>query len=372
MNGPIRRVALALFLGFMALVLSVTYWQIIAADRLRAHPDNTRVLLDRSGRERGWIVSADAVVLARSATAAADPGYTVRQYPHGPLYAHTVGFSSPLLGDTGIEQSHAGEITAGSDLTVSGIISTLLGEDLRPRSLQLTLNHGLQQVAARALAGRSGAVVAIDPLTGQVLAMVSSPSFDPNTLVGADAETVWESLEGDAALPLEDRSTGRYLAQGETRVDLVPAPDAELDPSRATPLDLALRTAAVASGGVLMRPHLVARTFDAEGAVTAETSPAVLARLFSPEAADGLEAGMDRLAIRTARSGEVSGAGLAGVDEAAADLRIGWFAGFAPADGPSIAVAVRVLSPDAPAAEGAAASEAAAIGRRVITAWLDR
>ena len=216
MNGPLRRVALALFIAFMVLVLDVTYWQVIAADRLRDDARNSRVLLTQSGRERGLIISSDNETLAISI---GDPGDTqrfLRDYPHGDLYAHTVGFSSLLFGDVGIEGAFADELTSGRDLTVSGILSALFGGEVNARSLQLTLNHQLQLVADQALNGQTGAVVAIDPENSAILAMVSSPSFDPNTLIGPGASAAWEALTADPFAPLKSRATGESYPPGST------------------------------------------------------------------------------------------------------------------------------------------------------------
>lgn len=214
MNGPLRRVALALFVVFMVLVLDVTYWQVIAADRLRDDPRNSRVLLTRTGRERGLIISADDQILAQSVGDPATSQRYLRHYPHGDLYAHTVGFSSLLFGDTGIENALAAKLVSGRDLTVTGIINALLGRDVRARSVQLTLNHQLQMVADEALGGQTGAVVAIDPQTGEILAMVSSPGFDPNLLIGAGAASAWADLLEDPSKPLQSRATGESYPPG--------------------------------------------------------------------------------------------------------------------------------------------------------------
>ena len=216
MNGPLRRVVVALFVVFMVLILDVTYWQVIAADRLRDDPRNSRVLLTRTGRERGLIISADDEVLAQSLGDPADTRRYLRQYPYGDLYAHSVGFSSLLFGDTGIEAEFAEQLSSGRDLTVTGLINALLGGDVRARSVQLTLNHQLQTVADDALRGQTGAVVALDPATGEILAMVSSPGFDPNTLIGPGASAVWSDLRDDPQEPLRSRATGESYSPGST------------------------------------------------------------------------------------------------------------------------------------------------------------
>ncbi len=216
MNGPIRRVAVALFVIFAVLVIDVTYWQVLAADRLRSDPRNSRELLSRSGQERGLILSSDNVILAQSVPDPVDPQRFLREYPGGALYAHTVGYSSLLFGDTGVEQVRATELTSGRDLTISGIIQALLGRDERAESVQLTLNDALQRVAAESLGSQSGAVVAFDPRTGAVLAMVSSPSFDPNVLVQQGAGAAMELLQADPDEPLLNRATAESYAPGST------------------------------------------------------------------------------------------------------------------------------------------------------------
>ncbi|HDH03871.1 MAG TPA: penicillin-binding protein 2 [Actinobacteria bacterium] len=216
MNGPMRRVAVALFVIFAVLVVAVTYWQVFAADRLRSDPRNSRELISRIGRERGLILSADNIVLARSVPDPADPQSFLREYPQGDIYAHTVGYSSFLFGDTGVERIRAQDLTSGRDLTVSGIIQALLGGDEPAESVQLTLNDALQRVAADALGTQAGAVVAIDPATGAVLAMVSSPSFDPNLLVGDSAQTAMETLREDPDQPLLSRAISESYAPGST------------------------------------------------------------------------------------------------------------------------------------------------------------
>ena len=372
MNGPMRRVALALFIAFLLLALDVTYWQIIAADRLRQDPQNSRVLLTRSSRERGQIISSDTAVLARSVPDPSDPRHYVREYPYTSLYAHTVGFSSLLFGDSGIEASYVTVLTSGRDLTVSGIINALLGEDLRARSLQLTLNHRLQGTAARALGNRQGAVVAIEPASGQVLAMVSSPAFDPNSLVGEDAEAAWETLGGDAARPLENRATGMHIPEESLPADLVAAANLEPDTSQDTALEMALRTAAVAGGGRLMRPYLVARVFDADSNLVSETEPVLLAQSFGTDIATALQEGMEQVVVESARFGQVRGVGKTGFGAGAGGRWHVWFVGFLPMDEPAIAVAVVVESVVRAEESGTGASEAASIGRVVMTAWLDQ
>ncbi len=206
MNGAIRRLAAVVFAGFLVIVLALTWIQGVDASRYRDDPRNARVTLGRAGRERGPITAADGVVLAASAADAADARAFRRRYPKGAAYAHVVGYASVLFGDRGLENARASTLVSKRNSTISGLLAVITGGDLRPRGLRLTIDDGLQQVAAAALGGQRGAVVAIDPRTGAVLALVSSPSFDPNTLLGADAGPVGEALESDPAQPLLGRA----------------------------------------------------------------------------------------------------------------------------------------------------------------------
>lgn len=371
MNGPVRRVALALFVAFFLLALDITYWQIIAADRLRIHPGNPRVLIAQSGRQRGQIISSDTAVLATSVGDPSDPRYYVRDYPYGALYAHTVGFSSRLFGDSGVESSHASVLASRQDLTVSGIINRLLGEDLRPRSLQLTLNHHLQQMTQRALGSRRGAVVAIEPSSGRLLALVSSPTFDPNSLVGPGAATAWEALRADTDLPLVNRATGASLPGELLPPALLEALPPEGDSPPVAALPLGLRAATAAGGGVLMRPHIVARVFDAASNLESETEPVLLAGPADVEAALVLQAGMDPLVVPTRSLGQLSGLGETGSGYTGSGGQAVWFAGFVPAGQPAIVVAVVIESLDPSAEPGIGSAEAASIGRAVMREWLD-
>lgn len=372
MNGPMRRVALGLFLAFLVLALDVTYWQIIAADRLREHPQNARAQLARSGRERGQIISSDTVVLATSVPDPSDPRYYVREYPHGPLYAHTVGFSSPLFGDSGLERSQAGVLTSGRDLTVSGIINALVGEDRRARSIQITLNHRLQRTAARALGSRYGALVAIEPTTGRLLALASSPTFDPNFLIGAEAATVWNALGRDPSRPLQNRATGRWLPGDLLPADAITGIPSGPDTSSESAFSLALRTAAVATGGQPMRPYVVARVFDRDSQLESETEPIPFAQRLSGEEVATLRDSMDVLEIDSARFGPIRGLGASGTDRDPYDRQRIWFVGFLPLGQPAIAVAVVIESVAASGSRGTGTAEAASIGRAVMVAWLDQ
>ncbi len=216
MNGPTRRLAVALLAGFALLLLNVTYVQAIAGPRYRDDPRNERTALTRIGKERGMIVSADGTVLAESVASSDDPQRFLRRYPEGEVFAHAVGYTSLRFGDDAVEDAYADDLRSRRDFTISDLLAALLGRDLRPRSVQLTIDADLQRTAFEALNGQAGAVVALRPDTGEVLALVSAPSFDPNGFVGPDAVTERERLLEDARQPLLDRATGESYSPGST------------------------------------------------------------------------------------------------------------------------------------------------------------
>lgn len=223
MNGPIRRLAVGMFVCLAVVLGAVTWIQVINADQYRSDPRNARPAIAQAGKERGVIVSYDGTVLAESVPDENDPRRFNRTYPEGEAFAHVVGYTSRIVGDAGIEAAYANQLRSRRDLTFSDLISAILGRDLRPHSLRLTLDSALQKAAFDLLGDRSGAVVALDPSTGAVLAMVSTPSFDPHLLDTAEAAENWEELLADPAGPLSDRATRELYPPGSTFKTIVTA-----------------------------------------------------------------------------------------------------------------------------------------------------
>lgn len=214
MNVALRRAAYVVFAAFIILAGSVTYIQAINGPEYRDDSRNPRVVAWRTGRERGPIVTSDQVVVAVSERSPEDPSLYQRQYPFGDLYAHSVGYASVLFGSRGLERTEASNLVSNRDSTISGVLNGILGGDTRPRGLRLTIDHDLQTVAAEALGAQKGTVIALDPVTGAVLALVSYPSYDPNTLVGADAGPAGFAIEEDPDQPLRNRATDETYAPG--------------------------------------------------------------------------------------------------------------------------------------------------------------
>ena len=220
MNTPLRRVAMAVMLMVVALLANATYVQVIKADDLRADPRNSRVLLDEYSRQRGQI-SAAGQVLASSAITEDRYKY-LREYPNPYPYAPVTGFYSMQYGSTGLERTED-PILNGSDnrLFSQRFFDLVSGRDPRGGNVVTTLNPAMQQVAYDQLTskGYTGSVVAIEPSTGRILTMVSTPSYDPNLLAGHDgAETTkaWDELNADPADPLVNRAISQTYPPGST------------------------------------------------------------------------------------------------------------------------------------------------------------
>ncbi|MEA1904028.1 MAG: penicillin-binding transpeptidase domain-containing protein [Actinomycetota bacterium] len=232
MNGPIRRLGIGVFGLMGVMLLAVTWFQVVRADDLKTDPRNPRPALTERGKERGLIVAADGTIVAQSIEDVENRAF-IRQYPEGEAFAHTVGYSSFLVGDTGLEAAYSSGLRSRRDLTISDLIGAILGQDLRPKSLEITIDSRLQRAALEALGDRSGAVVALDPRTGAVLASVSTPSFDPESLLANDAAVQWEALLIDPRRPLLDRGTKEIYAPGSTFKTIIAA--AGIDTGRVAP-----------------------------------------------------------------------------------------------------------------------------------------
>ncbi|MDX1447694.1 MAG: penicillin-binding transpeptidase domain-containing protein [Acidimicrobiia bacterium] len=223
MNGPTRRLALVLFTGFAVLLMASSWYQVLGADRYRADPRNIRSTITLTEKERGLIVAGDGTVLARSEPVPDTPQTFRRTYPEGPLFAHTVGYSTFLVGETGVEAAFSDELRSRQDLTISDLLAAVFGRDLRPQNVQITLQPRIQRAAFEALGNQQGAVVALDPRSGAILGYVSTPSFDPNSLLGSDAVSIRQGLLDNPAQPLADRAGQALYPPGSAFKTIVAA-----------------------------------------------------------------------------------------------------------------------------------------------------
>lgn len=181
MNRPIRKVAIAISVLFLALFVNLNVVQVLQGNDYRDNSDNRRVLLNEYSNPRGQIV-VDGQAIAESRKTDDELKY-LRVYPRGPVYAPVTGYYSSIYGKYGIESAENGVLT-GDDARLFGtkLAGLLTGRDPKGGSVELTVNRAAQEAAYKAMGNRRGAVVALDPKTGAILAAVSTPSFDPNKL----------------------------------------------------------------------------------------------------------------------------------------------------------------------------------------------
>jgi penicillin-binding protein A len=482
MNTPLRRIAIVMVAMFVALMGAATWVQFIQAPSLNADSRNVRTLYREFNKSRGPIVIGGDPVVASSPVKDAF-GYQ-RTYTNGPLFAPVTGFYSVVYGRTGIERDSNDFLTGAADsLFLSRVQDLFTGRQPQGSSVELTIDPTVQQAAWDALGDQRGAVVALDPTTGAILAMVSKPSFDPNVLAGHTTTAVnkaYRLLDDDPARPLVNRTIDETYPPGSTfkLIDAAAAIEAGMTPQtqlsapqtlplpgssatlsnfggescgagptvtlaealriscntafaqlgldlgaakvraqadafgfdadlhiplkvapsrfpaspdapqtalsaigqyevRATPLQMALVSAAIANGGTQMKPYLVARVRNPDLDVVQDTTPQTLGKPISA----GTAAALRDMMIGVVANGTGTGARIPGVqvagktgtaqttDNAAPHA---WFTAFAPADAPKVAVAVIVEHGGNMGNEATGGRVAAPIARAVIKAVLAR
>ena len=211
MNRPIVRLYGLVFVLFAVLVAFTSRWSVFEASSLRANALNKRSVLEQERIARGEILAADGTVLARSVRAA--QGTYRRVYPTGSKFTHAVGYSFIDLGQAGIESYRSAALNGQNRGSVQSILDQLQGRKPKGDSVQTALRPSAQQTAITALGEHEGAVVALQPRTGAVEVMASSPSYDANSLSSTSA---YERLTHDSSSPLVNRATQFGYAPGST------------------------------------------------------------------------------------------------------------------------------------------------------------
>lgn len=483
MNRPIRQLATLATIIFLCLMAAATSIQFFQASSLNADSRNVRTLYREFGTNRGpIIVSGNSVAYSVES----DDAYKFqRVYDSSGIYSNLTGyFSTAFNSMTGIERS-MNSVLGGSDSSLASqrVQELFTGTTPAGGGVELTIDATVQEAAVKAMAGRKGAVVALNPNTGAILAQVSLPTFDANSLAVRDvsaAQSAWNTLNDDETTPLVDRTIGgdQYapgstfkmltaVAMLENNSDLTPQtlidaptswqlpqsdhsiynpgraecgdgsgqatllqafiqscntafaiggtgvgadamiaqaekfgfgdtistpltvtasrfPEPESEAAlamdsfgqqdiRVTPMQMAMITAAIANDGVLMKPYLVNRTLTSDLETISTTDPEVYSTPMSEQTADYMTQMMiadvtDGTGYRAAIDG-VQVAGKTGTAEINADtLAHAWFAAFAPADDPQIAIVVLLEN----STEGDGGTAAAPIAKAVIEALLNK
>ncbi|HZK06134.1 MAG TPA: penicillin-binding protein 2 [Actinomycetaceae bacterium] len=237
MNVPLRRLGLMIGVMLIALMLSTTVVQFFQAPSLNADSRNVRTIYRQYSTDRGPIVVAGESVAWSEPTD--DPIYQFqRVYGQGSLYAHLTGyFSVAHNSSTGVER-YANEVLGGTadSLLLSRIQDLFTGRQPQGGSVELTIDPAVQSTMASVLERHTGAAVALNPKTGAILGMYSSPSFDPNLIAVRDreaAEANYQALLEDPDRPMDNRAIGGILyAPGSTFKVVTTAAYLEGDPAR--------------------------------------------------------------------------------------------------------------------------------------------
>lgn len=215
MTRYIRRTAVFCLLLLVALLVNAARIQVIEADSLDHNPANRRDTVARYAQPRGNIL-----VDGRAVTGSKDSGQQLRYertYPRGPLYAPVTGYASQTYGTTLLENAEDG-ILSGSDPRLAPFpFWNDITRGRRPGGrVATTIKASMQRAAFDGLAGRRGAAAAIEPFSGRILALVSSPSYDPGLLSGTGAAVTdaWARLTGADAQPMLNRAIRQTYPPG--------------------------------------------------------------------------------------------------------------------------------------------------------------
>lgn len=218
MNSAIRRLAMAAIILMLALMANSTYLQAFRAGDLNARNDNRRVRDSQFSVDRGPILIGSTPIAQSKPSN--DRFQFQRTYASGPVYAPVTGYYSYLYGRAGIELNQNAELN-GTDPSMAfrRVIDVITNRRQQGASVTLTLNAAAQQAAWAGLAGKTGAVVAIEPKTGRVLALATRPSYDPNDLASHDLDKVsaaWKKLNEAESKPMANRAVKELYPPGST------------------------------------------------------------------------------------------------------------------------------------------------------------
>jgi peptidoglycan glycosyltransferase len=488
MDRQLRRLGVAFLLLFVLLFVQLNYLQVFAAKRISENPANLRLVLQEFDTLRGPILARDARTIMAVSRPTDDKLKYLRRYPSGELYAHLTGFSSFVFGRTDLERSQDDFLSGRApQLLPQNLVDEILGRTKQGATVITTIDPALQKVAQQALGSLPGGVVAIDPRTGEVLALVANPTYDPNPLASHDTKeerAAWASLTADPSQPLLSRANeelyppgstfkmvtasaalesgmtpdtklpnppqldlpqtdavlhnfgDEHCASGAPQITLAEAfaescnvtfgeiglrlggdavreqaerygfngdvpfqipfaegqvPASSLGPDRlpnaalsaiglasvaANPLQMALVAQAIANGGVELLPNLVSEIRDPSGRVVSRTEPTEFGRPISARTANELTQMMvgvvDHGTGTAAQIPGVAVAGKTGTAQTPSGRPHAWFVGFAPAEQPTIVVAVVVLNGGDLGSEATGGRVAAPVARSVIEAALRR
>jgi peptidoglycan glycosyltransferase len=235
MNRQVAHVGVATIVLLTALVIGTTYWQTWANAGLAERQDNAIRLVAQFAVKRGKIYAADGKTLVATNVSKRVSGQTLyfRRYPTGPLFSAVVGYSTQTRNQTGLEASYNDYLTASNanlDTVFHTALDKLKGSTITGNNLILTIRPGVQALAVHLLQGKCGAIVALNPQTGAVLTMATSPTYNPNLIEHHYAQAL---RSGGTCGALVNRATaGGYVPGSSFKVVTATA---ALDTGKFTP-----------------------------------------------------------------------------------------------------------------------------------------
>ncbi|MER7897966.1 penicillin-binding transpeptidase domain-containing protein [Streptomyces sp. NPDC096046] len=215
MNKTIRRASVFALLLVLALLIRATWVQFYEGRALADDKDNRRNAIETYSAPLGNIIVGGRSVTGSSPTKTGDLKYK-RTYTDGPLYAAVTGYASQAYAPTQLEGIY-NDLLNGTDSRLKSVMDTLTNQRAEPGNVVTTIDPDVQKAAYEALGDKKGGAVAIDPKTGKILAVVSTPSYDPSSLTDANtAGAAWRRLTSDPDKPLVNRALRQPLPPGST------------------------------------------------------------------------------------------------------------------------------------------------------------
>ncbi len=218
MNKPLRRIAIFCGILILSLLIRDNWLQYVRADELNSHKYNRRVEIERYAHERGDIIVDGKAITGSAETEDSDFKYK-RVWKNGPLWAPVTGYSSQAFDSSQLENLEDGILTGNDDqLFFDRTLSMFTGEKKRGGNIVTTLNGDAQKAAFEGLGDKKGAVVALDPKSGAILALASTPSYDPSVFAGnstKDSDNRQKLLK-DKDKPMLNRALRETYPPGST------------------------------------------------------------------------------------------------------------------------------------------------------------
>lgn len=209
MNKEIKRVILLLVffcIMFIGLIVYMSYFQVFLAEDIKTNPYNKRLWINEENTLRGSILDRNGNVLAYSEK---KEDSNIRYYNYKSLYSHSIGYSYREYGKAGLELHYNNELLDISENKAINEFKNIIAPSTVGNTLKLTLDHNTQVKAKELLNGRKGSVIAMNPKTGEVYAMVSLPDFDTSNL-----KTDWKTISEDTSSPLLNRAISGLYTPG--------------------------------------------------------------------------------------------------------------------------------------------------------------